>query len=440
MPDTEGPEKKNPVNREFMREKIIKQPLSKKQIAIRVFILMCLAVLFGVIAAVSFVLAKPLADRCLGMKETQESTSIVFTKDDPETTAAVQTEDETLPLKVEEEALRTAIEDALLSYRFTPENLNSFCSALRDVGVQADKGIVRISSGKQQTDLFGNPVESTGEYAGAVIARTSGEYLIFTCADAVRQADSITVTFFDGTKVSGQTKQTDEVLNTSVISVNSSELGEELIKEVVVLTLGNSYSVKTGDLVIGVGSPAGQVHSLTYGTVSYVARNVQMTDGITRLLYADIGSNSDMGTFLLNTAGELIGWTSEEYKGEENQNTTVAMSISDYKPIIEKMTNGQQAPYFGIKGQEVNEAMTENAFPPGVYVIEAVSGGPAYDAGIQNGDIITQFGEKEITTFKELQIQIENAACGSRVKIKVMRKGPEGYKELEPFEVELRAR
>ena len=38
---------------------------------------------------------------------------------------------------------------------------------------QADKGIVTINTGKQQTDLFGNPIEMSGYYAGAVIARTS---------------------------------------------------------------------------------------------------------------------------------------------------------------------------------------------------------------------------------------------------------------------------
>ena len=231
MPDTEGPEKRNPGNREFMREKIVKQPLSKRQIAKRVLILMCLAVLFGVISAVSFVLAKPLADRYLGREETEESTSIVFAKDDPETAAVGPTQEETLPIHVEEEELQKAIEDALTRYSFTPDNLNSFYSSLRDVAVQADKGIVKISSGKQQTDLFGNPVESTGDYAGAVIAKTPGEYLIFTCADAVRQADSISVTFSDGTKVTGQTKQIDEVLNMAVISVKCQELGEELRKD-----------------------------------------------------------------------------------------------------------------------------------------------------------------------------------------------------------------
>lgn len=63
---------------------------------------MCLAVLFGVISAVSFVLAKPLADRYLGREETEESTSIVFAKDDPETAAVGPTQEETLPIHVEE--------------------------------------------------------------------------------------------------------------------------------------------------------------------------------------------------------------------------------------------------------------------------------------------------------------------------------------------------
>ena len=119
----------------------------------------------------------------------RESTSIVFAKDDPETAAVGPTQEETLPIHVEEEELQKAIEDALTRYSFTPDNLNSFYSSLRDVAVQADKGIVKISSGKQQTDLFGNPVESTGDYAGAVIAKTPGrvsDIYLCGCSEAGR--------------------------------------------------------------------------------------------------------------------------------------------------------------------------------------------------------------------------------------------------------------
>ncbi len=440
MPDTEEPEKRRNANREFMREKIVKQPMSKRQIAARLAVLACLAVLFGVIAAASFVVAKPLADRYLGKEETEESTPIQFTRDEPETTAPAETvPEETEPLEVEEEKLLEVVEKALSRYTFSPDNLNTFYSSLRDVGVQADKGIVTVSSGKQQTDLFGNPVESTGDYAGAVIAKTSGEFVIFTYADAARQADSIAVVFFDGTRAAGEVKQIDEVLGMAVISVKMAELAEEVRKEVKILPLGNSYSVKTGDMMVGVGSPAGIVHSMTFGAVSYIARNVQMTDGITRILYADISSNSNMGTFLLNTAGEIVGWTTGEYKSEENGGLTAAVSISDYKAVLDKLANGAQAPYFGVRGQEVSEAMVQEGIPQGVYVLEAVSGSPAYDAGIQNGDIIILYGEKEITTFKELQMQIENSQCGSNVAVKVMRKGRDGYTELE-YHVNIRAR
>ena len=51
-------------------------------------------------------------------------------------------------------------------------------SVLRGIGEQGDKSIVTVSSGKQDTDIFGNPVENTGDYAGAVIAESDGEFLI----------------------------------------------------------------------------------------------------------------------------------------------------------------------------------------------------------------------------------------------------------------------
>lgn len=83
--------------------------------------------------------------------------------------------------------------------------------------------------------------------------------------------------------------------------------------------------------------------------------------------------------------------------------------------------------------------MIDAGIPRGVYVSEAIAGGPAYDAGIQNGDILVRFGEKEITTFKELQTQIENCQCGVSKTVKVMRRGREGHTELE-YKVDIRAR
>ena len=158
MPDTEGPEKKE--KREFMREKIVKRPLSRRQIARRIAALAGLAVLFGAVSAVSFTAVRPLAERYLDPQETGASDPIQFTQDEPET-AASEAEPETDPAagQVEEEQLEEAVSQALEDYRFTPENVYAIGNALREVGARADKGIVTVSSGRQQTDFFGNPVE-----------------------------------------------------------------------------------------------------------------------------------------------------------------------------------------------------------------------------------------------------------------------------------------
>ena len=409
MPDSEELEKKE--KREFMRETIVKPPLTRKQIAKRVALFVCASAVFGGVAAVSFAAVKPFADRCFQENGMQETSSVEFSK----------------------------VSEALSSYQFSADNFNSMTSVLRGIGEQGDKSIVTVSSGKQDTDIFGNPVENTGDYAGAVIAESDGEFLIFTYADAVRAADSINVRFSDGTKIAGTVRQIDEVLGMAVVAVPSGNLPEEERKKVQVLSLANSYTVKAGDVLVGIGGPSGQVHSLSFGTVSYVARNVQITDGLTRILYADISSNSQTGTFLINTAGEMVGWTSESCRSESCTDRTAAYTISSYKPILERLTNGVSAAYLGILGQDVSRAMQGSGIPAGVYVTEAVTGSPAYDAGIQPGDIIVKFGTKEIGSFKDLQAQIENSASGVSVSVNVMRKGRDGYTEI-PFLVSLRAR
>lgn len=439
MPDSE--ELKNKEKREFMRETIVKPPLGRKQIAKRVALFVCASAAFGGIAAVSFAAVRPLAERCFQGNETQETASVEFSKDDPDSVTPSEGADTDTTVQPEqmEQEIDEAVDEALSNYQFSVDNFNSMISVLRGIGEHGDKSIVTVSSGKQDMDIFGNSVENTGDYAGAVIAQNGGEFLIFTYADAVRAADSIYVTFSDGTKVDGTVRQIDDVLEMAVVAVKAGDLSEDVRKNVEVLSLANSYTVKAGDVLIGIGGPSGQVHSLAFGTVSHVARNVQITDGLTRILYVDINSNSKTGTFLINTAGEMVGWTSESCRSESCTDRTSAYTISSYKPILERMTNGNSSAYLGIRGQDVSRTMQENGIPAGVYVTEAVSGSPAYDAGIQNGDIIVKFGTKDIGSFKDLQAQIENAASSASISVNVMRKGRDGYTEI-PFVVSLHAR
>lgn len=466
MPDMNYSEQESKEKRQFIREKIARPPMTRKQMAGRMFALGFIAAVGGAAAGVGYAVVKPLAERYLVEESAEESIPVTIPKDDPdsqfsesqpeedntvpestaesETSVEEETESETLTeeetqSEPETEDLGEILYSLMDGYEYSVDDLAALYTAFQNVIQEADKGIVEVHSVKKEVDWFDNPVETAGLYAGVIIASTDQELLILTPAAAVEHADSIKVTFGNGTEADGLIKKTDIISDMAIVSVSASEMDEDALNQVAVLKLGNSYSVRQGDLVAALGAPGGMVHSSAYGSISYVARNVQVADGMTRLLYADIKSDAASGTFLVDLAGEVVGWVTDEY-GEENQgNFTVARAISDYKPILEKMSNGQPIPYFGICGQEVSAVMASEGIPLGVYVTECIPDGPAYNAGIQNGDIIINIGGKDISTMRDYQNQVENLNPDAVVTVVVQRQGIEEYKELE-YEVTVGAR
>jgi serine protease DegQ len=115
------------------------------------------------------------------------------------------------------------------------------------------------------------------------------------------------------------------------------------------------------------------------------------------------------------------------------------MGISDYKGILEDLSNGLGAACIGIQGQAVTDAMRGEGMPSGIYVLNVVNDYPAYRAGIQNGDIITQINRHETVSGKEFQNIMDGLECGQVITVTVARSGREGYTELE-FQATVAAR
>ena len=442
MPEMRDPEKGTKENekRHFITEKVVKPSLTRGQIARRILVLLLAAVIFGAVAAVSFAVTKPYADRLAGGTEVVEP-SVSIPKDEPaEASAAAEAPTETAA-ETESEPIEEKVQLALENYRYTMDDVNSLLANLRAQAQTAAKGIVVVHSVQQEVDWFDNPVETTGVYAGVVIADTSQELLILTPEAAASQADSIKVTFGDGKDVDARMKQKDTISGMAIVSGNVEELDEATLKSVEVMPLGNSYAVREGDLIAAVGGPAGIVSSVDYGFVSYVLKNAQMVDSQCRVLYSDILADVDKGTFFINTSGELIGWAMKPLPGdgEGRSGVTQIMGVSDYKGILERLSNGLGAPCVGIVGQELSEAMAARGMPKGIYVVNAVTDGPAYNAGIQNGDIITAIDNTKMTTMKDYLGKMDDLECGQLIHVTLERNGRDQYTQLE-FQVTVGAR
>lgn len=312
------PEKKN--DRDFISEKIVRPAPSKKQIATKMATAACAGVIFGVVSAVCFALTRPVLEQ-LSEGNRPTASAISIPKDEVESSAEAQETENAA--ETETEPVEEMVQTALEHYRYTVDDLNSLLNSLRAKAQTADRSVVVVHSVQQNTDWFDNPVETTGLYAGVIIAKTSQELLVLTPEAAVEQADSIKVTFENGKDVNGHMKQKDATSGMAIVSISTGDVDTSQLRDLEPMPLGNSYQVRQGDLLAAVGSPAGVVHSLDYGFVSYVVRSSPMVDQHCRILYSDILANAQCGTFLINTDGELVGWAQApaDNSGTENRVT-----------------------------------------------------------------------------------------------------------------------
>lgn len=428
------PEKKN--DRDFISEKIVRPAPSRKQVGTRMATAACAGVIFGVVSAVCFVLTRPILEQ-LSAGNRPTTSAISIPKDELE--SPVEAIENERVAETETEPVEEMVQTALEKYRYTVDDLNSMLNSLRGKAQTADKSVVVVHSVQQNTDWFDNPVETTGLYAGMIIAKTSQELLVLTPEAAVEQADSIKVTLGNGNDVSGHMKQKDAISGQAIVSISVQDISATQLRDLEPIPLGNSYQVQQGDLIAAVGSPAGVVHSMDYGFVSYVVRSNPMVDQHCRMLYSSILADAGKGTFLVNTNGELVGWAQESDSPEASDRVTEVFGISDYKGVLEKLSNGQAVPCIGIVGQEVTDVQVENGLPAGIYVMNAVTDKPAYNAGIQNGDILTELAGEPVTSMKEYQAALDKMTCGQVVHVTVARNGRDTYTELE-FDVTVGSR
>ena len=117
--------------------------------------------------------------------------------------------------------------------------------------------------------------------------------------------------------------------------------------------------------------------------------------------------------------------------GNTGTNTS-AIGISDLKSSIERLSNGSALAYLGIVGQDVTAQISEeHQIPRGVYISEVTAESPAYNSGLQSGDIIYAVDDTEITTVAELQTLLEGKVPGENVTVRARRVGRDGYAEIE---------
>ncbi len=448
----EEPEAENSSEsgRVFVRERILNRLENRRRWVKKGITLFVSAVIFGAVACLVFVWLRPHMEEWLTEEAPQEGV-IHLPRDEetkPEETKPAQTEpvqtteSEQLPTEPETETqptedIKEVVESAVESYQWNITDYENLYRALGEIATEVNKGIVTVTTRTPATDFFDNPIETEGKASGVIWNITSYEMLILTGYRTQEGESTVEVTFCNGTKAAASVKSADGRTGIAIVSVPLASVDEATSEQVRPVPLGNSIEARLGQPVILAGSPKDFVGSVAYGMITYVRPGVQKEDMDVRMLYTDVSTGSQATGVVVNLKGQVIGVLTA---GTTGSGTTGAIGISDLKSSIERLSNGSSLAYLGVIGQDVTEEISESRqIPRGVYVSEAVLEGPAYNAGLQSGDVLMALDDTEILSVNMIEGFLEGKLPEETVTAHVARIGRDGYTEME-FDVILGGR
>lgn len=327
-------------------------------------------------------------------------------------------------------------------------NISYVSSDVSEVVEEVMPAMVSIINNYTETAQFWGRTYSEDMAAsgsGIIVARNDDELLIVTNNHVVTDANSLEVTFIDGSTAEARIKGTDADMDLAVIAVNIADLDSETKAAITVATLGDSDELKLGEPVIAIGNALGYGQSVTNGIVSALDREIELDDGSTGIfIQTNAAINpGNSGGALLNINGEVIGINSNKIGGDAIEGMGYAIPITSASPIIADLMERQtrvkvsesEMGYIGIELQEVTKQISSTFnMPEGIYVVSTVEGGGAEKAGLMTGDIITKFDGQKISSYEGLQDILQYYAAGDTVNITVMR--PENG-EYVAYEFEL---
>ena len=274
------------------------------------------------------------------------------------------------------------------------------------------------------------------------IGKNDTELLIVTNNHVVKDTVSLKITFVDDTAVDAAVKGTDADTDLAVISIPIDQIPQETQDKIAVARLGDSDSLKVGQGVIAIGNALGYGQSVTVGYVSALNREVQTSDGNTRvLLQTDAAINpGNSGGALLNMKGEVIGINAAKYSSTEVEGIGYAIPVSGVQEILDELMNRKtrseveesRRGYLGIQGTTVDEETAATFdMPKGVYVYKILEDGAAAGSELREKDIITKLDGMTVKSMQELQKFLKGYEMGETIELLVQRQEEGRYKEQQ---------
>ena len=286
-------------------------------------------------------------------------------------------------------------------------------------------------------------VSKLGMGSGVIISEDG--YILTNEHVSGEQYGNCYVTMEDGKNYKASVVWSDSNLDLAIIKIN--------MKCINYAKLGNSDSLKVGQSVYAIGNPIGFEFqkTVTSGIVSAINRTIVFDEEnqssnttnysnknqiyMSNLIQTDATINpGNSGGPLINNNGEIIGINTVKITSAEGIGFAVPINV--IKPIIQKLeTDGKfNEPSLGIFAYDKNVIPYLNSnlkFDTGIYVAQISMDSPAFNSGLEIGDVITQIDEIKLEKMCDLREYIYSKNVGDTVKLNIIRNNKEKALEVK---------
>ena len=257
------------------------------------------------------------------------------------------------------------------------------------VSQKSRKSLVNVRGISKDEDLLNNSYLQQEDTEGLVFLETETQFYILTYEEELENLQELQVTFADGSTVQGEICRGDADSGFAVATVRKNLLNDSTREGIVVSDLTDTKKLGQSDIVIAIGSPAGDSDAVVYGMITSVSEKLSVADTEYNVLATDVQGNEDGSGVLLDSDGNVAGMILK--KNENDGDNIHAVSISQILPLIEHLANKETIRYTGIYGTEITQAQCRKlGIDQGLYVERTQEESPAMKAGIQCGDIISK--------------------------------------------------
>jgi serine protease Do len=232
--------------------------------------------------------------------------------------------------------------------------------------------------------------------------------------------DSVTVTMTDGKEYPARIVGRDETSDLALLKIDGRNLP--------FVNWGDSTKARVGDWVIAIGDPYGVGSTVTAGIISALHRGITGVGAYDRYIQTDAAINmGNSGGPMFDLNGNVIGINSALISPNgASVGIGLAIPAELARPVIDSLMHGQrpQRGYIGVSLQSVDEDLSAALGIPkesGELVRTVVPGGPAAQAGIQQGDVIVKVNGQQVTPDQTVSYLVANSKVGSKIPVEIIR-------------------